>query len=129
MVQTEVDSVQERLKRIRKNMNLTQRQFAEFIGVTRDIIASWETGRVLPSEAILRLICRECAVSYAWLKTGEGEMAECRKEAEAEKLMRILDGDNAFMKAFLCSLVDLPKEAWEQMEAFIKTLQRGMEHS
>ena len=127
MMPTEVDSVQERLKTIRKHMNLTQRQFAELIGVTRDVIASWEIGRVLPSEAILRLICRECAVSYAWLKHGEGGMTERRKDANAEKVMRILDGDNVFMKTFLCSLADLPKEAWEQMESFMEGLQRGTE--
>lgn len=121
--------MQDRLKAIRKQMQLTQRQFAGLIGVTRDVIASWEIGRVLPSEAILRLICRECGVSYAWLKSGEGEMAECRKDADAEKLLRILEGDNAFMKTFLCSLADLPKEAWEQMEVFVKTLRQETKQS
>ena len=122
MMQTGVDGVQERLKTIRKTMNLTQRQFAELIGVSRDVIASWEIGRVQPSEAILRLICRECAISYAWLKCGAGAMAEAREEAETEKLMRIMEGDNTFMKAFLRGLVDLPKEAWEQMETFMESL-------
>ncbi len=127
MVQTEVDSVQERLKTIRRHMNLTQRQFAEMIGVSRDMVASWEIGRVFPSEAILRLISKVCAVSYSWLKSGEGEMTECRQEAQMEKLLRILDGDNAFMKTFLCSLADLPKEAWEQMEVFMRGLQHKTE--
>ncbi len=119
--------MQERLKTIRRHMNLTQRQFAEVIGVSRDMVASWEIGRVLPSEAILRLISKVCAVSYPWLKSGEGEMTECRQEAQMEKLLRILDGDNAFMKTFLCSLADLPKEAWEQMEVFMKGLQHKTE--
>lgn len=117
--------MQERLKAIRKNTKLTQRQFADLIGVSRDVVASWEIGRVLPSEAVLRLICRECAVNYGWLKYGEGEMKETAQEAEAEKLRRILEGDNAFMKTFLCGLADLPKEAWEQMESFMEGLQRG----
>ena len=115
----------ERLKAIRKHAKLTQRQFAERIGVSRDVIASWEIGRVQPSEAVLRLICRECGVGYEWLKNGEGEMAEGESNAEAAKLIRILEGDNSFMKAFLCSLADLPKEAWEQMEAFMESLQHS----
>ena len=119
--------MQQRLKTIRKNANMTQRQFAECIGVSRDVIASWEIGRAQPSEAVLRLICKQCAVNYGWLKTGEGEMQEPR-EAEAEKLMRILEGDNAFMKTFLYGLADLPKEAWEQMETFMETLQRDSDH-
>lgn len=114
--------MQERLKTIRKTMNLTQRQFAGFIGVSRDVIASWEIGRVQPSEAILRLICRECTIGYAWLKYGKGEMAEAKADAGAEKLARIMEGDNAFMKAFLRGLADLPKEAWDQIETFMEGL-------
>jgi HTH-type transcriptional regulator / antitoxin PezA len=117
-----VGGVQKRLKMIRKAMNLTQRQFAERIGVSRDVVASWEIGRVQPSEAILRLICRECATSYAWLKYGEGEMAELKEAAETEKLLQIMEGGSAFMKAFLRSLAELPKEAWEQMETFMESL-------
>ena len=123
MVQTEVDSVQERLKTIRKTMNLTQRQFAELIGVSRDVVASWDIGRVQPSEAMLRLICRECATSYEWLKDGKGEMTAAKDVVETEKLKRILEGDNTFMKAILRGLVDMPKEAWEQMESFMEGLQ------
>lgn len=114
--------MQERLKTIRKTMNLTQRQFAELIGVSRDVVASWEIGRVQPSEAVVRLICRECAVSHAWLKSGNGEMTAMKAETEAERLKRIMEGDNAFMKAFLRSLAELPREAWEQMETFVDGL-------
>ncbi|HPF88590.1 MAG TPA: helix-turn-helix transcriptional regulator [Candidatus Limiplasma sp.] len=119
--------MQTRLKTIRKSMNLTQRQFADMIGVSRDVIASWEIGRVQPSEAILRLICNECAVNYAWLKYGEGAMEKPGMMDETEKLINIMEGDDPFMKAFLRGLVDMPKEAWEQMERFITSLQRKTE--
>jgi transcriptional regulator with XRE-family HTH domain len=125
MVQTEVDGLQERLKTIRNSMNLTQRQFAAVIGVSRDVVASWEIGRVQPSEAVLRLICKECAVHYDWLKTGEGTMEQVRETADIEKLTQIMEGNNAFMKAFLRSLVEMPKEGWEQMESFVTSLQQG----
>jgi DNA-binding transcriptional regulator YiaG len=123
-----VDSVQERLKAIRKQMSLTQREFAELIGVSRDVVASWEIGRVQPSEAVQRLISRECGISHTWLRDGEGGMAAPGDDADAEKLLRILEGDNAFMKTFLCGLADLPKEAWEQIERFMKGLQHGREN-
>jgi len=120
--------LQKRLKTIRNSMNLTQRQFAALIGVSRDVVASWEIGRVQPTEAVLRLICRECAANYAWLKYGEGDMAQIRETADIEKLTQIMEGDNAFMKAFLRSLVELPREAWEQMESFMTNLQHEPDH-
>lgn len=119
--------MQQRLKTIRKTMNLTQRQFAGLISVSRDVIASWEIGRVQPSEAMLRLICNECNVSYTWLKYGEGSMTVPCEPADAEKLVKMMEGDNPFMKAFLRSLTDLPKEAWEQMESFMEGMQRDAE--
>ena len=117
--------MQERLKTIRNSMNLTQRQFAALIGVSRDVVASWEIGRVQPTEAVLRLICKECSVHYAWLKSGEGDMAQIRDTADIEKLTQIMEGDNVFMKAFLRSLVEMPKEAWEWMESFVTSLQQS----
>jgi transcriptional regulator with XRE-family HTH domain len=123
MMETEVEGLQERLKTIRKTMKLTQQQFAERIGVSRDVVASWEIGRVQPSEAMLRLISRECAAGYEWLKYGTGVMEANRETTEMEKLAKILEGDNAFMKAFLQGLIELPKEAWEMMEAFMRNLQ------
>jgi transcriptional regulator with XRE-family HTH domain len=123
MKKTEVEGLQERLKAIRKTMRLTQQQFAQRIGVSRDVVASWEIGRVQPSEAMLRLISRECAANYEWLKYGAGTMEANRETTEMEKLAKILEGDNAFMRAFLHSLAELPKEAWEAMEAFMRNLQ------
>ncbi len=117
--------MQKRLKTIRNTMNLTQRKFAELIGVSRDMVASWEIGRVQPSEAVLRLICKECSINYAWLKNGEGEMIKPCEAAEAEKLLQMMEGNNVFMKAFLRGLADMPKEAWEQMETFMTALRHG----
>ncbi|MBQ1772274.1 MAG: helix-turn-helix transcriptional regulator [Clostridia bacterium] len=64
----------ERIKTIRKNANLTQTEFGEKIGATRAMIASYEGGAVVPADTVLKLISKEFGISYAWLKTGEGPM-------------------------------------------------------
>ena len=66
--------MKERLKELRKSLNLTQQKFANKIGMKQNTIAQYEMGRTIPSNAIIFSICREFNVNEAWLKTGEGEM-------------------------------------------------------
>ena len=67
-------SVKERIRKFRRQMKWTQADFATRMGVTRDVVASWENGRVEPPEAVIRLICREYDISYDWLKNGRETM-------------------------------------------------------
>lgn len=64
----------ERIKKLRKALDLTQSDFAARIGSTQNNIASYETGRRLPSAAALNNICKEFNVSEEWLRTGDGDM-------------------------------------------------------
>jgi len=64
----------ERLKKLRKALDLTQQEFADRIGVKRNTIATYEIARNTPLDAVIASICREFNVSETWLRTGEGEM-------------------------------------------------------
>lgn len=62
----------ERLKKIRKSLDLTQQEFANRIGIARGNIAAYEVGKNAPSDAVISLICREFNVDEEWLRTGVG---------------------------------------------------------
>lgn len=64
----------DRIKKLRKSLDLTQEEFSGRIGIKRNTIAKYETGRGEPIDAVMSLICREFNVSETWLRTGEGEM-------------------------------------------------------
>ena len=64
----------ERIKKLRKALNLTQQEFADKLGTARNNIAGYEIGRRLPSDAVITLICRTFNVSESWLRVGEGEI-------------------------------------------------------
>lgn len=65
--------MKERIKLLRKTLNLTQSEFGNKIGATRDAVAAYERG-VNIKEPIIKLICREFNVDYFWLTKGVGEM-------------------------------------------------------
>ena len=64
----------ERIRRLRKELDLTQQEFADKISVKRGAIANYEIGRNIPSDSVISLICREFNVSEEWLRNGTGEM-------------------------------------------------------
>lgn len=63
-----------RIKELRKVLNLTQQEFSDRLGIKRNTIAKYETGRGDPINAVISLICREFDVSEDWLRNGIGEM-------------------------------------------------------
>ncbi len=76
----------ERIKLLRKTLNLTQQEFADKIMVKRNTVATYEMGRSEPSDSAFSLICKEFNVNPEWLRTGEGEMFE--QLTNQQKLMK-----------------------------------------
>lgn len=76
----------ERIRNLRRELDLTQQEFADKIGIKRNTIAMYETGRNAPIDAVVSLICKTFNVNEKWLRDGEGEMfAQISKE---NKLMQ-----------------------------------------
>lgn len=65
--------INERIKKLRKSLELTQQEFASRIGMKRNSIALIENGRNT-SEQTIFAICREFNVNEEWLRAGSGEM-------------------------------------------------------
>lgn len=51
----------------RKELNMTQAQFAEKLGVSNKTIPKWETGKCMPDYSIIQELCKELNVSVAEL--------------------------------------------------------------
>lgn len=63
----------ERIKEIRKNLELNQTEFGNKIGVKQGSVAAYEAGTRMPLDSVILSICREFNVNEHWLRTGEGE--------------------------------------------------------
>lgn len=64
----------ERIKKIRKTLDLTQQNFSKQIGTTQNSLTGYETGRRNPSSSVINNICKTFNISEHWLRNGEGEM-------------------------------------------------------
>ncbi len=83
----------ERIKKLRKSLGLTQQEFGDRIGIKRNTLANYEIGRNEPIDAVLNLICREFNVNETWLRTGEGEMFRQDGETIVNRLCAELHAD------------------------------------
>lgn len=68
------ETINLRIKKLRKVLDLTQQAFADRLGISRGNIATYETREGSPGNSVIALICREFGVNEAWLRTGKGEM-------------------------------------------------------
>lgn len=76
----------ERLKILRKKLNLTLEQFGNKVGVTRSAVSMIESGKNKLTEQMLKSICREFSVNENWLRTGNGEIFLIEKKDYIETL-------------------------------------------
>lgn len=85
----------ERIKQIRRELGLTQTEFAERIGLKQNSIALIESGKRNISDQAVLSICREYGVNEEWLRTGTGEKMTPDASDELEALVKKYDLSNA----------------------------------
>lgn len=69
-----MEEMKDRLKLLRKALNLKQREIAEKLCVNVSLVGIWESGvNPIPSTRIYQ-ICNEYKVRREWLERGEGDM-------------------------------------------------------
>ena len=117
--------MKERMKKLRKTLDLTQQEFADRIGIKRNSYANYETGRNTPIDAIVVSICREFNVNEEWLRNGTGEMfLQSNRNADIARLTKELlsEESDSFKNRFISMLANLSVTEWEFLEQKAKEL-------
>lgn len=104
----------ERLKQIRKAQpgRLSQEAFAKTLNLSRTAYAKYEMDLVVPSDAVIKLICQMYDKNERWLKTGEGKPDVDRPSPLYEEVATIMRGEDPLKIAAMVSLAQMPDEFW-----------------
>jgi transcriptional regulator with XRE-family HTH domain len=123
----------EKIKTIRKELRLTQSEFASPLRVAGGYISALESGGKEPSETLVTLLRQHYRISNTWWETGEGDMflkppppptnlryLQPKKSAgiAADPTEEELERERAEVLAALSAVVGL--DAAELIEVFIK---------
>ena len=114
--------MKERLKQIRKTLNLTQQEFANKINLSRSAYANVESGVTNLTERNIGLICKELNINENWLRNGEGEMfSDLNSDEEFNYLVGIFSASNdEYKKRIIKAMLKIQnKEDWELITTFV----------
>lgn len=117
--------IKDRIKQLRKELKLTQEEFADRAGMKRSTLSKYENGENVPSATAFALICKEFNVNEDWLRTGEGEMfvPKSRDEELAEFFGNVQGiGPESFKRRFVAMLSRLDEEDWALLERMAERL-------
>ena len=115
----------ERIKEIRKYLDLTMEKFGERLGVGKTAISKLENNERNLTDQMAVSICREFDVNETWLRTGEGEMfiQRTRNQQITDFLGDLIkEEDGTFKKRLIEAMSKLDEKDWEDIERLVNKL-------
>lgn len=76
-------SIGSRIKTARQAKGLTQKEFAESLGIVQGFLSGIERGRKTPSDTLLIALCHHYRINEEWLFTGTGDIFRESHAAES----------------------------------------------
>lgn len=119
-----------RLKELRLNLNLSQEEFGNKIGIkSRSHISALESGTRNITDRIISDIVREFHINENWLRTGEGEMFETLTKSQEWGITvgRILANENEFARKTFEGLSLYDDSDWLVLKKVIDTIYKKNE--
>lgn len=120
--------MKDRIKKIRKDADLTQEKFAERLGIKRNTVATYETGKSEPMDNIIVSICREFNVNKDWLLTGKGDIYNIPEDEVAAVVSDLLEESNPFYDIIISIMKSYKKLDDKSQAALNSLIQELMEN-
>ncbi len=108
-----------RIKQLRKELKLSQQEFAEKIHISRSQLSYYESGTVNIPQRSQNEICEKFNVNKEWLLTGKGEMY--KPTPQLSELINLIDNfpitkEDVFKIKTVKALLELDNSEWEVIE-------------
>jgi len=103
-------TVNQRIKEVRENLKMSQKEFANAISISNTYLAGIESGARKVNDRIIKLCSMVFGINETWLKEGKGEIFFRSPNVKITRLV------NIFNKL----PVDFQDYALEQLEGLLK---------
>lgn len=74
----------------RKELNLTQAQLAEKLGVSNKTVSKWENGKCMPDYGVIQPLCTELGVTVSELMDGEEQAQDSIRAYDDEQILDLI---------------------------------------
>ena len=111
----------ERVKEVRKTLDLTLEKFGEKLGVKKAALSAIENGKRNLTEQMIISICREYNVNYDYLVYGDGDMFDRFPETILDELCIQYHLDDEY-RDILNLYLELPADAKKALKETIRKI-------
>lgn len=111
----------DRIKELRKAMNLSQEKFGELLGITKSGVSDIESGRRKVTDQHVIMLVNN-GVNEEWLRTGKGNMfVPGIKDKQISAMLAdvMKSGEDSFRHRLVSALARLDDEGWDNLEKLI----------
>lgn len=119
----------ERLKIVRKSLNMKQGEFAQGIKTTQGHVSDIENKRKGVSDRVIEIICLKYGISEEWLRYGIEPMKKPVEDEIAECVEDLLSTENPFydlIKGIMKTYKKLDDKSQEVLTTFSEELLKEM---
>lgn len=119
--------MKDRIRKLRRTLDMTQQSFADKLGVKRNTVGQWECGINALTDQVVFSICREFNVSEEWLRTGEGEMfRKLDREQEIAQMVAFLfrEESTSFKYRFTKAICNMSEAGWDALETLVNEINK-----
>lgn len=119
--------LQDRIKKIRTDQNMSQTDFAKALLVSRSAVCKMESGENAPSKQTKELMTRAFGVSKTWLENEEGEPYAplSRSQVITDFCVDLLqDEEDSFRRRFIEAVSELSIDEWKVLEKISDSMKK-----
>lgn len=118
-----------RIKELRNELKMTQDDFAKKLGLARNSIANYEIARRIPSNAVIKSICREFGVSEDWLRNGTEPKYIPIEDEEAAYVSDLLEESDNDLFDLIKAIMKTYSESGEKEKIVLKTFAKNLKEN
>jgi transcriptional regulator with XRE-family HTH domain len=103
-----METINDRVKKIRTTLGLSQRQFSKRIFISQSFYGEIELGNQQVNDRIFYLVAAQFNINKEWLRTGEGEMfSSPPPDIKLERLIEIYNNLDEQLQDYLLLQSDI----------------------
>ena len=109
----------ERIKKLRKYLHLTQEEFGQKLGIKKSAVSKIEKGENGATDQMIKLMVKEFGVNENWLRTDRGDMFP--EFSRADAIAKLADDimtevPESFKSRLVTALAEMTDDQWKLLE-------------
>lgn len=124
-----MSTINERFRKVREHLKLSQDDFATMANRTRSEIKNIEYNKTSPKEEVIKAVCSAHGISRRYLDNGELPMIVPEKDGESELIDRFMEDVDNPMRGLIAAIIKTYMQCDLQDRAALKDFAKSLSNN